>query len=479
MIIGSLLGTTYFRAVAREAAEERRKLRLLSDEKLVYDLTQQMDELWPAHPSLIPQLSAWIRDVQGLTRRQVEHEAVLEDIAAIARKDGELTSELLWQGQLLANLICELDRLKSELLSADATDSQYGWSIASRLAAAEHIRDGFTPGGQYDQTWRRDLSALGTAYPGLTLSPIVGLLPLGPDPASGLWEFAHLMTGEPAHRSPDGSLQVTPETGIVLVLLPGGSFSMGAQGDPTGPNYYEAAKGDEGPVHEVTLQPFFISKYEMTQGQWLRLTGYNPSAYGLSAGSIWDPDWLASGSGPTLLHPVELVSWNECLSWLERAALTLPTEAQWEYAARATTTTPWWTGETKESLDEAENLSDIHVRDHRVGTGWSRHLDFNDGASAHAPVGSYRPNAFGIHDILGNVSEWCFDSYDFDFYSTPPSQDPVSDLQEAGAPRVYRGGAYTSTEFRARSSVRFGASADGSDDDIGVRPAMRVPVPND
>ena len=108
----------------------------------------------------------------------------------------------------------------------------------------------------------------------------MGLLPIGPDPESGLWEFAHLATGTPAERGADGRLILTEETGVVLVLIPAGRFWMGAQStDEAGRNYDPQAQPNEGPVHEVELSPHFLSKYEMTQGQWQRIMGANPSAY--------------------------------------------------------------------------------------------------------------------------------------------------------------------------------------------------------
>lgn len=100
----------------------------------------------------------------------------------------------------------------------------------------------------------------------------------------------------------------------------------------------------------MTLAPFFISKYEMTQGQWRRFTGENPSYHG--------PDYRYKGEPPaeTPIHqnqpwnPVEQVSWPDCRDVLDRLGLVLPTEAQWEYAARAGTSTAWWTGNEKESI---------------------------------------------------------------------------------------------------------------------------------
>ena len=125
----------------------------------------------------------------------------------------------------------------------------------------------------------------------------------------------------------------------------------------------------EGPVHEVTLSAFFLSKYEMSQGRWKRFEGQNPSVEGPDG--RYSASWNAEGKAPTLLEPVESVSWTDCLKLLERMGLALPSEAQWEYGARAGTDTPWWTGEERESLRGAVNLVDRWARQHGVGPGWS------------------------------------------------------------------------------------------------------------
>src|SRR6185503_3453921 len=186
---------------------------------------------------------------------------------------------------------------------------------------------------------------------------------------------------------PDGTLVLKEETGLVFVLLPGGTLRMGAQkSDPNGASYDPESEGNEGPIQEVALSPFFMSKYEMTQGQWLRFTGKNPSRY--------DPRSEFGGHRSTLLHPVEQVSWTTCSEVLSRMDLLLPTEAQWEYAARAGTLSVWWTGDVKESLAGAANVADSFCRKNGGPSVWVYEDWLDDGYSVHAPVGSYAPNAF-------------------------------------------------------------------------------------
>ncbi len=139
----------------------------------------------------------------------------------------------------------------------------------------------------------------------------------------------------------------------------------------------------------------------MTQGQWLRPTGHNPSFY--RAGRDW------YGNPATLASPVEHVSWDECERVLGWHNLALPTEAQWEYAARGGTQTPWWTGTSVAPLAGAGNVADRYARAHG-GTIWPGiEAALDDGHTSHAPVSSFQANPFGLHDTVGNLWEWCFD----------------------------------------------------------------------
>ena len=136
-----------------------------------------------------------------------------------------------------------------------------------------------------------------------------------------------MATGDEPVRAENRQLVLTERTGIVLVLIPGGPFWMGAQSDTPKRHNYETheqnhglpvVESDEGPEHEVLLSAYFLSKYEMTQGQWQRLTGRNPSLYGPHH---WSREYLQDASASSLLHPVEQVSWEDCMTWLPRAGL--------------------------------------------------------------------------------------------------------------------------------------------------------------
>jgi len=276
---------------------------------------------------------------------------------------------------------------------------------------------------------------------------------------------ARWVAGEPPRRGPDGRLQPAEPDGIVLVLLAAGSCWMGAQAsDRTQRHFDPEARNDEGPVREIELSPYWISKYEVTRAQWLRLTGRNPSFYQLGPHT------------PTMLHPVEQVSWQEGTDWLRRAGLALPTEAQWEHAARGGTDTPWWTGTERDSLREAHaaNLADQAAS--RAGATWGDIDDWpelDDGYPLHAPIGTYSANPFGLHEVTGNLWEWCQDGLVAGSFAQGPSRDPVAPAT-AGAPRVCRGGSFDLAARFARSTSRGRRMASYSDSYLGLRPARAL-----
>jgi formylglycine-generating enzyme required for sulfatase activity len=299
-------------------------------------------------------------------------------------------------------------------------------------------------------------------YCGLRLVPQIGLIPLGPDPRSGLEEFHETQTGESPVRDGEGTLQIGERTALVFVLLPGGRFTMGAQDkDPLGQNYDPQAQPFEMPPNDVTLAPFFLSKYEMTQGQWLRFTGSNPSFY--------QPD---GGWGTDLRCPVEQVTWDDCKLVMARLALRLPTEAQWEYACRAGTTTAWNTGNDVLSLAGFANIADEGSKS-AYGPGWNHEIGLRDGFPFTAPVGSMRPNGFGLHDMHGNVWERCEDGFGWYALLRPEPGDGLR-VVAAARTRESRGGSFQTPSLYARSAFRSASRPSLHTTNCGLRPARRV-----
>jgi formylglycine-generating enzyme required for sulfatase activity len=190
-----------------------------------------------------------------------------------------------------------------------------------------------------------------------------------------------------------------------LVYIPAGKFTMGSPADEPG------RQADEGPTHLVVLtKPFYIGMHEVTVGQY--------RTFVKEADYKNDGSWENPGFPQTDKHAVVNVSWIDAMAfcdWLgkkEREKYSLPTEAQWEYCCRAGTTTTWPFGD--------ERLGDYIWYGPNSGNGTN-------------PVGLRRPNAWGIHDMLGNAAEWTLDWYEKDYYRNSPREDPT------GAPRT---GAY-------------------------------------
>jgi formylglycine-generating enzyme required for sulfatase activity len=218
--------------------------------------------------------------------------------------------------------------------------------------------------------------------------------------------------------------------GIEFQWCPPGSFAMGS---PLGEQDRESGET----LHGVTLtQGFWLSKYELTQAQWEAVMGSNPSLY----------------VGPD--NPVEHVSWNHISDFLvllnfakSGATYRLPTEAEWEYACRAGTSTRRYWG---------DDLSDTQIEDY----AW--HYE-NSGLHTH-PVGQKLPNNWGLYDVIGNVSEWCHD------WEGEYPLGPVTDPQgpDSGSNRVYRGGSCGYHAPPCRSAKR-SSSIPASYGNVGFR----------
>ncbi len=380
-----------------------------------------------------------------------------------------------WNAQLI-QLIDGLESLRDVLVAADVVTSEYGWSVGKRLVFAERLELGFAEGGEYDQAWAAVLPVIRASHPTLAdLTAQLGLLPIGMDPESGLWEFAHLATGEPAVRGADGRLSLTEETGLVFVLIAGGTFLMGAQKmDPEGDNYDPQAQSGEGPVHPVTLSPYFLSKYEMTQGQWKRSTAVNPSSYGPDG--TWSSTWSRGNPEASLLNPVEQVTWTECMALMARLELELPSEAQWENGCRAGTGSVYWSGDELETLEEVGNIKDQYALNNGA-SAWTGHEAIDDGNTLHGRVGSYRANAFGLHDVHGNVLEWCRDGYESGAYVLEGRTDPLVS-GSGSAYRVNRGGSFNNPARIARSAIRSNRTPEGRNISLGLRPAKGITADN-
>jgi formylglycine-generating enzyme required for sulfatase activity len=207
---------------------------------------------------------------------------------------------------------------------------------------------------------------------------------------------------------------VDPVTGMEFVFIKGGCFEMG--------DTFGDGNSDEKPVHRVCLDDFYLGKFEVTQGQWEKVMGNNPSYF--------------KGRD----NPVEQVSWNDVQEYIDRLnrqsgrKYGLPTEAEWEYAARSGGKGDKFSGTSQESE-----------------LGQYAWYSSNSGMQPH-PVGQKKPNGLGLHDMSGNVWEWCADWYDENYYKDSLKNNPRG--SSSGSVRVLRGGSWGLDPWYVRTANR-------------------------
>jgi formylglycine-generating enzyme required for sulfatase activity len=235
-----------------------------------------------------------------------------------------------------------------------------------------------------------------------------------------------------------------------MVLVPGGEFLMGNDGG-----------SDASPAHKVSVESFFMDRYEMTQEIYERLMGENPSRRKGPTAPVERVRWLDAikfcnaRSVEEGLEPCYNIETREC--HFDRDGYRLPTEAEWEYACRAGSAGDYYFG------NDAGKLS---------AYGWFKPI-----ARKPRPVGQKRPNDFGVYDMAGNVWEWCTDWYQVDYYAESPSTNPPGPA--AGEKKVLRGGAFSTTAGSCCSWTRYCDEPGFTDacvasDDYGFRCVRRV-----
>jgi formylglycine-generating enzyme required for sulfatase activity/serine/threonine protein kinase len=263
---------------------------------------------------------------------------------------------------------------------------------------------------------------------------------------------------------------ITNTVGMKLELIPAGEFLMGlAEGDR------EVADDDKVPQHRVRItRPFYLGAIEVTRGhfrQFVDGAGYRTEAerdgkggYGFNGdyslkGVEWHGPqytWRNPGFGQTDEHPVVNVSWNDAMAfcaWLsrkERVKYRLPTEAEWEYACRAGTTTKYYSGDDPEGLAAVGNVGDGTAK---AKYHWNTSISAQDGFINTAPAGLYRPNIWGLFDMHGNVEEWCSDSWAPDYYKRSPVNDPQG-AEHYFSPVARGGGWFSDAARHCRSADR-------------------------
>jgi len=276
-----------------------------------------------------------------------------------------------------------------------------------------------------------------------------------------------------------------------MLLLPGGEFLMGTD-DAIG---YPA--DGEGPVHSVSLRPFWIDPFAVTNARFdafVRASGYVtdaehfgwsvvfagllpddfPETRGVAATPWWrqvegadwrHPEGPQSDIDDRLVHPVVHVSWRDATAYCGWAGLRLPTEAEWEYAARG--------GLEQKRYPWGDNLTPGGAHRCNIWQGeFPRHNTRDDGYYGIAPVDSFAPHGFGLYNMVGNAWEWCRDWFSPIYYRHSPPDDPAGPTE--GTHRVIRGGSYLCHEsycFRYRVAARSASTPDSSTGNTGFRVA--------
>ena len=250
-----------------------------------------------------------------------------------------------------------------------------------------------------------------------------------------------------------------------MSLIPEGEFEMGSNaGD---------ANDDERPVHTVYVDAFYMDVHEVTVGEYqefVQKTGHRA------------PDWdEISRYSPTDQHPIVLVSWHDAMAYAKWKGKRLPTEAEWERAARGGVpeqSYPW--GNT------APDGKQCNFADKNLAHFWWADKEAEDGYAHTAPVESYPDNEYGLYDMAGNVWEWCLDEYDAGFYTVSPGTNPVSgadtikgiadNFSSVESPRVLRGGSWLVTMLGMRNAVRFRLHPASLNNTVGFRCVMDLDV---
>ncbi len=251
---------------------------------------------------------------------------------------------------------------------------------------------------------------------------------------------------EKANLPVEKKVDIGNDVNMSLVFIPAGEFEMGSPLE-------ELKRDDDEAQHRIKItKPFYMGKFEVTQLQYRIIMNENPSKF----------------TGDNL--PVHNVNWYEAARFIKRLSdrtglkFRFPTEAEWEYACRAGTTTAFNTGETLDS--DLANYDGTEA----YGTGIA-----GKELKRTTKVGSYPPNAFGLYDMHGNVWEWCADVYDKNYYKVTPTNDPQGPQQNVeDADRVIRGGAWNEKAHKCRSADRNNRSPKANQPIIGFRVVLEI-----
>ena len=393
------------RQQAKRADESFERFKLLANVGQLDNLLRTQTELWPSWPENYAKLRAWTSAFRGielqLPRVRAELRRIERRIAAFPKEQQERVKQLeskykdrridLWlvndalqlfsdirerqEMQLLLSYVdLRLDEfLRDKLLEFTTTleeSKRTVWrDVRRRLQWARVVepRSVQAEAARWITAIKR--VAQSPLYGGLKLLPQLGLVPVGPDPETGLEEFIHLASSSKMSarkvplRDRQKRLRLTASDGIIFVLIPA----------------------------RAGAAAFMLAKHEVTQAQWRHLAKENPSVH--------SPDAQHTGSEKTtMMHPVENISFDEAERILQQQGFVVPSVDEWRWAASGGRTQAWPSGDSPKSLQGHANLADAW---------FDRQQLTPDGFATTAPIGRFGANAFGLHDCAGNVAEWC------------------------------------------------------------------------
>ncbi|MCB9883278.1 MAG: SUMF1/EgtB/PvdO family nonheme iron enzyme [Planctomycetes bacterium] len=457
------------RQQARQALERFTGLRHVTALRRARDEERALAK-HPAWPQQLPALERWLAEYASLPIQVASLAESVETLRAARIPDPAGMSWRFASGEdefLHDALSSALEELEGfETLALVNVRRRVRWVEAVQGSLRQHAEAWDVACRAIARADGRTASTLYRSEPPLQLAPQVGLVPIGMNPKTRLWEFYHLRSAwdgisdpdslvVPEHDPQTGQVHVHDGMGIVFVLLPGGTYWMGAQKtDPDGRNHDPNAWSIESPVHPVTLAPFFLARHELTKGQWIRLVGgAPPSEFKAGHNERGNPERIS------MAHPVEHVDWAASDRAMALHGLELPTEAQWEYGCRAGTDGPWWFAGRSETSERFANLGE--------------NAGHQDGRWIYGPVGACEDNPFGLHDTHGNVWEWCRD--EFGSYAEPANPgDGARRRGDGSGKRVNRGGGYMGDVINARAARRGPSEPGWRSSNLGLRAARTV-----
>ncbi|MFN0205033.1 MAG: SUMF1/EgtB/PvdO family nonheme iron enzyme [Planctomycetota bacterium] len=407
---------------------ERNKTQRLADLTLASVLRTDAPKLLPLVPAHAGETQSWLTRCKQLLSRRADYEDLQNPAQASPLSPAELIE------------------LKSTLPALDSLQSQ----IRARFARGQNLYKLTIEDAS--EAWSRAIATISKSprYRNLNIRPQLGLLPLGENPRSGLYEFWCPLSGERPQLDPVTGKLINQRAGIVMILIPGGEFDMGS------PETEAHHKPNEHIIRK-TVEPFFMSKFEITQAQWMYQNGSNPSEY--AAGTTLNNQPF------TELNPVENVIWPEADFFAKQLGLQLPEEAQWEFAARAGQGSAYPWGDHYKYLEGRENVLDAnHASQDETPGPWKDPFLYT------SPAGSFSENNYGLCDMLGNVTEWCADWFRERYQSTP------SESSSSEKFKVVRGGSWVRSPQKLyfRCAYRSHALPISTNKTMGLRVARKL-----